>query len=286
MASHTQPSAINIALIGWRDALRAITRMMPVAGPAFLLALMPQAVDQLLRGHSFAVDLAISPVFGIVQGLVLTPLGIAVHRYVLLGEVTPHYALNPADRRFQWFFGVVLAVQALWTCIAIWLILGHFFGLPLLFVCLTAALVTGIVVVNVMLSIVILFPAVAIDAPGVGWRNAMDDSRGHAVRTFWAFALGLVPMFALDEVADLILGPREFGFGPHPAFQIIHVVLQAAESVLTVSAYAAIASTLYLALGSRLKGSAPVACRCRSRSGSSSTTYAAITRLRPSCFAR
>jgi hypothetical protein len=259
MASDTQPSAINIALGGWRNALRAITQMMSVAGPAFLLALMFQAAYQLSRGHSFAIDIAISPVFGIVQGLVLTPLGLAVHRYVLLDEVTQHYALNLADQRFQRFFGVAIAVQALWACIAIWLILGRFFGAPLLFVCLAAALVTGIVVVNVVLSIVILFPAVAIDAPGVGWRNAMDDSKGHAYRIFWAFALGLVPMLAVDEVAELILGPPEFGFGPHPAFQTIRVVLQAAESVLIVSAYAAIASTLYVAFGSRLKGSAPVA---------------------------
>jgi hypothetical protein len=259
MASSMQPSAINIALVGWREALKAITRMMPVAGPAFLLALMSQTAYQLSRGHSFAIDVAISPVFGIVQGLVLTPLGIAVHRYVLLGEVTPHYALNLADKRFQRFFGVALAIQALWACIGFWLILGYFFGAPMLVVCFAAALITGIVVVNVMLGIVILFPAVAIDAPGVGWRNAMDDSKGHAFRIFWAFAFGLVPMFALDEVAELILGPRQFGFGPHPAFQAIGIVLQAAESVLIVSAYAAIASTLYVAFGSRLKGAAPVA---------------------------
>ena len=259
MASHTQPSAINVALVGWRDALRAITQMMSVAGPAFLLALISQAAYQLSRGHSFAIDVAISPVFGIVQGLVLTPLGIAVHRYVLLDEVTQHYALNLTDRRFQRFFGIVIAIQALSACIAIWLILGRFFGAPMLFVCLAAALVTGIVAVNVILSIVILFPAVATDAPGVGWRNARDDSKGHGSRIFWAFALGLVPVFALDEVAELILGPREFGFGPHPAFQTIGVVLQAAESVLIVSAYAAIASTLYVAFGSRLKGGAQVA---------------------------
>ena len=259
MASHTQPSAINIALVGWRDALRAITQMMPVAGPAFLLALMSQAAYQLSRGHSFAIDVAVSLVFGIVQGLVLTPLGIAVHRYVLLDEVTQHYALNPADQRFQRFFGVAIAIQALWACIGIWLILGRFFGAPMLFVCLAAALITGIVVVNVILGIIMLFPAVAIDAPGAEWRNAMDDSKGHGYRIFWAFAFGLVPMLALDEVAELILGPRQFGFGPHPAFQTIGIVLQAAESVLIVSAYAAIASTLYAAFGSRLKEDAPVA---------------------------
>ena len=116
MASHTQTSAIKIALVGWRDALRAITQMPSVAGPAFLITLMPQAAHQLSRGHSFAIDVAISLVVGIVQSLVLTPLAIAVHRYVLLDEVTQHYALNLTDQRFQRFFGIVIAIQALSAC--------------------------------------------------------------------------------------------------------------------------------------------------------------------------
>ena len=112
MASHTQPSAIKIALVGWRDALRAITQMMPVAGLAFLFTLMSQAAYQLSRGHSFATDLAIFPLLWIAQGLVLTPLAIAVHRHVLLDEVAPHYALNLADQRFQRLFGVAVAPGA------------------------------------------------------------------------------------------------------------------------------------------------------------------------------
>lgn len=253
--------------------------MTSVAGPAFLFTLMSQAAYQLSRGHSFATDLAISPVLWIAQSLVLTPLAIAVHRYVLLDEVTQHYALNLTDQRFQRFFGLAIAIQALWLSIAIWFILGHFvFGAPMfwgepitpgaeeraawvLFVCFAAALVTGFVVASVILSIVILFPAVAIDARGVGWRNAMDDSKGHTYRIFCAFGLGLVPMFPLDGVAELILAPQEFGssLGPHPAFQTIDVVWRAAELVLIVSAFASIASRLYVAFGRRLNGGAPVA---------------------------
>jgi hypothetical protein len=275
MASHTQPSAIKIAFVGWRDALRAITQMMSVAGPAFLFTLMFQAAYQLSRGHSFAIDVAIFPVHWIAQSLVLTPLAIAVHRYVLLDEVTQLYALNLADQRFQRFFGVAVAIQALWLSIGIWLIIGHFvFGAPMFpgepitptarenifwifLVCFAAPLVTGFVIARVILSIAIIFPAVATDAPGVGWRNAMDDSEGHIYRMFCAFALGLVPMFPLDAVDELILVPQQVG--SHPAFQTISVVLRAAESVLIVSALASIASTFYVAFGRQLNGASPVA---------------------------
>jgi hypothetical protein len=273
VASDTPSSAIKIALIGWRDALRAITQMMPVAGPAFLFALMCQTAFELLRGHSLAIDVLIFPVYRIAQCLVLTPLAIAVHRYVLLDEVTQHYALNPADQRFQRFFGFAVAVQALWFSIGIWLIIGHFaFGMPMfrgepltpearenlvwILLVFFAALITGFVIARMILSIAILFPAVATDAPGAGWRNARDDSEEHVFRIFCAFALGLAPLFPLDAVDELILASREVG--SHPAFQAIGVVLQAAELVLIVSAFAAIASTFYVAFGGRLKGSATV----------------------------
>jgi hypothetical protein len=74
----------------------------------------------------------------------LSQQAIGVHRYVLLDEMTQHYALNLADQRFQRFFGLAIAIRTLCASIAIWFILGHFvFGAPMLFVCFAAALATG-----------------------------------------------------------------------------------------------------------------------------------------------
>jgi hypothetical protein len=274
MASDTQPSAFKIALVGWRAALRAITEMMSVAGPAFLFTLMAEAALQLFRSHSLAIEFAILPLYWVAQSLVLTPLAIAVHRYVLLEEVTKHYALDRSDQRFQRYFGFAVALQALWLSLWIWWIIAHFvFGAPMpgepvppgagenlgwiLVVGLAAPLVTCFVIVRVTLSIAILFPAVAIDAPGAGWRNARDDSEEHIFHMFCAFALGFVPTLLFDAIDDFILTPQQAG--SHPAFQAIAIVLMAAKSVLIVSAFAAIASTFYVAYGRRLNGDAPVA---------------------------
>jgi hypothetical protein len=81
MASDTQTSAIKIALAGWRDALRAITQMMPVAGAAFLLSLVSEAAYELSRGH--VIDFAALQALWISRSLVLTPLAIAVYLCVL-----------------------------------------------------------------------------------------------------------------------------------------------------------------------------------------------------------
>ncbi len=240
--SDTRPSATRIALAGWHDALRAITQMMPVAGPAFLFTLMAEAAYALLRAQSHAIELAISPFYWIAQSLLLAPLAIAVHRYVLLGEVTPHYALNPSDRRFQRYFGFAVVLQALWLSIGIWWIIGPFvFGAPILpgepvtqeakenlgwilVVEFAAPFVTGLIIARLTLGIAILFPTVATDAPGAGWRNAMNDSEGHIFRMFWAFALGLVPLSPLDFILTRELTEA------HRAFQAVAVVLNAAKS--------------------------------------------------------
>ena len=132
MASDTQPSVFKIALVGWRAALRAIADMMPVAGPAFLFTLVAEAALQLLHSHSLAIEFAILPLYWVAQSLVLTPLAIAVHRYVLLEEVTRHYALDRSDPRFQRYFGFAVALQALWLSLWVWWIIAHFvFGAPM-----------------------------------------------------------------------------------------------------------------------------------------------------------
>jgi hypothetical protein len=122
MASDTQPSVFKIALVGWRGALRAIADMMPVAGAAFLFTIFAEAALQLLHSHSLAIEFAILPLYWVTQSLVLTPLAIAVHRYVLLEDVTQHYALDRSDQRFQRYFGFAVAVQALWLSLwALWI---------------------------------------------------------------------------------------------------------------------------------------------------------------------
>jgi hypothetical protein len=273
MASDTQPPAFAIALVGWRDALRAITQMMPVAVPAFLFTLVAEVALQLLHSHSLAIEFAILPLYWVAQSLVLTPLAIAVHRYVLLEEVTEHYALDRSDPRFQRYFGFAVAVQALWLTLWVWLIIGHFvFGWPalpgepvppeagehlgwILLVGFAGPMLTCLIIVRVTLRAAILFPAVATDAPGAGWRNARDDSEEHIFRMFCAFALGFVPTLLFDAVDDFILTPEQAG--SHPALQAAGVVVRAAKAVLIMSALAAIASTFYVAYGRRLKGSAP-----------------------------
>jgi hypothetical protein len=269
--SDTRPSAIRIALAGWRDALRAITHMMLVAGVALLLTLVLEAAIQSLRAYSPTIELVVLPLYWVAQSLVLIPLAIAVQRYVLLEEVTPRYAIDLSDRRFRQYFGFAVRLQGLWLILWVWFFAGHFvFGWPplpgepiapgaaenlgwILLAGFAGPMLTCFVILTITVSVAILFPAVAIDAPAAAWRNARNDSEGHISRMFWAFALGLAPIAPLD-----IIFTREYAVS-HPAFEVVAVVWSAVKSVLIVSAFAAIASTFYVAYGKRLKRAAPSA---------------------------
>jgi hypothetical protein len=245
-----------------------------VAGPAFLFAIIAQSVFHLWPDRSFASDAAVILVVAIAQSLVLTPLAIAVQRYVLLDEVAPHYALDLGDPRFRRFFRFVIAIQAPWLGVLIWLILADFvFGALwtgqmirevewrawVLAAFALAGLVTFWIGLFMVLSVVILLPAIVVDAPGARWPNANVDSNGHGQRIGFTLWLAIVPVSPLLVVADWVLEPQKFGspLGLQPALQTIGVVLSAAAVVLIVSVLAAVASRLYMSLGRRLNEVAP-----------------------------
>jgi hypothetical protein len=274
MALDTQRSIVTLILTGWRYAVTAIGQMRSVVGSAFLLTLILEATYLVFRSDSFAIDFTISLALMVAQSLVLSALAIAAHRYILLDEVAERLALNLADQRFRRFFGTVIALEALWLSSLIWLIVAHFvFGAPLLwrghfagelegrawvsFVFFVPAVVTGLFVFGIALDIVILFPAIAVDAPGIGWRNAMADSTEHTSRIFTTLALALIAPAFPFEFAEWILAPEGIQSSTHPVIQIIVAILSATELVLMVCVFAAVTSRLYLNLGRRLNGLAP-----------------------------
>ncbi len=106
----------------------------------------------------------------------VTPFLIAVHRFIILGEVTQEYRLKWRDRRYQQFFG--------WTFVVFLLSL-----LPALAMNLpkhwTPTLLPAIALVVFIVRSIILFPAIAVDAPGATPRDAFEDTRGHGWYIFF-----------------------------------------------------------------------------------------------------
>jgi hypothetical protein len=101
------------------------------------------------------------------------------------------------------------------------------------------------------IRLLILFPAIAVDARGADWRNAMADTKGHSWRVFFITIVSSLPMVVLVVPLYFMLGGTE---GPGFAGSVVLSAAQATVGTLALAAYAAIASRLFAAFANRLNG--------------------------------
>ncbi len=254
MATSENPPIFELAIEGWRYAFAALSRMPSILGIAMAivfglsivtLPLLPGPDEQpSLFFHLFGF------LISIVQAYFLTPVAIAVHRFVLLGELTERYAPNPSDPRFMRFFAFSVVYQLLTgvpsflmsltgkTETGVGLVLAFIF-----FVLLVIALIAS-------LRLLILFPAIAVDARGADWRNAMADTKGHTWRVFFIMLVTSLPALIISVPLYFTLAwPR-----PELVGGIVLGVFQAVIGVLLLAACAAVASRLFAAFANKLNG--------------------------------
>ncbi|MCZ7642386.1 MAG: hypothetical protein M5U33_06165 [Pseudorhodoplanes sp.] len=60
--------------------------------------------------------------------------------------------------------------------------------------------------VIVALRVLILFPAIAVDAPGARWRNAYFDTKGHTWRVFGISVLTALPALLVALPLYFVIG--------------------------------------------------------------------------------
>lgn len=226
------------------DAMPAMTIM------AVVLMIMFDAVIELQmplgRGGTTALVLLIF-VIGLVQVLFLTPYVIAVHRFIILGEVAKRYALAPGDPRNQAYF-------LWWACFA------ALAGAPMFLLAVPGSLSPGVLVLAAVyygallfgaVRLATLFAAIAVAAPGAGWRQALADSRGRVWRVFLVYAVAFLPAMLVAGLAQW-LG----GLSPSLVFAVVLSVFEGVVGFVIVTLYAVITSRLYQALRREAKGAA------------------------------
>jgi len=248
--AQTKPAIIDTAVTAWEDAFRAIGAMPLAIGIAFAIVLVLSLLTFWIIPDPYM--LAASPflpvytiVTGIVHGVLLAPLAIVVHRFVLLGEVTSRYPLEPFSARYVRFAGFAVLIKILWSLPSI--IQGFMraeeqdtgivalLGLVVLVVFITVVIVT--------VRRVILFPAIAIDAPGATWSNARHDTKGSSWRVALIFVCAAVPAMIFGGLLYYALLRRGFGAGN----QLIFSLLGAIVEIPTLCAFAAAASHIFRA---------------------------------------
>jgi hypothetical protein len=106
------------------------------------------------------------------------------------------------------------------------------------------------VAVFVAVRILILFPAIAVDAPGAQWRNAYRDSKGNFWRTLLILTVTVMPtMLVTIPFYFLLAWPDGPGFLGGAILSVVQSIL----GVALLAVCAAVASQLYVAWSERLR---------------------------------
>jgi hypothetical protein len=244
--SRDAPTAAQAAALVWRDARRVLTAMPTLAAVAVAIVVALGLIETLLApGHEVG-SLVASFLSSMAEALVLTPYLIAVHRFIILGEVTARYALTVGDRRFQRFFGwsVVLALIS-FAPIFLALLLPLSPGSRVWFM-----LIFGFIIVVVALRVTILFPAVAVDAPSASWRNAMADTAGFAWRIFMTGIISVFPWFLVSAVVTYVCELAKPGI---TAAKVVGTVANGVLAAVMAALLVVVASRFYQWLGDRVR---------------------------------
>src|SRR5262245_9889604 len=238
-------------IAAYRDGRRLLFPLRTIVISAFLILLaisvaaefVPQRFwDQTLSGEALGL------LQDAVWALLLTPIVIAIHRFVILGEVTPNYSLDigePAFRLFFiWLFGLKVFSGLPYTLLGVLQALG--------FSPLATAIpfaVALVAVTAVLLRLTILFPAVAVEAPGATAKHAFIDTKGQALRILAIFLLALIPWISAIVVIVILLGPGVSGSAQAMVSLVVGGIAQSA----VVGLSAVIASHAFMSLAAQVK---------------------------------
>ncbi len=252
MKSHRLPIWRTLAAT-YRDLARLMTAMRPVMLSAFLILVAISAVAEFVPKRLWDQQLTGS-VLGLVQNaieaLLLAPVFIAIHRFVVLDEITRAYALPVGARNFWRFAGWLFALKVL-TGLPI-----DFLGvLQLLNASLVATslafVVALIAAIAVALRLTVLLPALAVEAPGATSAHAWADSRGQVLRLFALFFLALVPWLIVSMAGIYLLGRDVMVVGSPP--MMLSLLFGGVLQTIMLSLTAVIASYAFMVLAVRVK---------------------------------
>jgi hypothetical protein len=248
----------RLVALSYSDVWRALRAMPLLIGCAVLIFLAVHVVEQLLPARTWngAVNGTLAGILeNAVQYFCVVPVMIAIHRFIVRGDVTRSYTVDLTDRTFVLFFAWTMAISVLFS-------LALAFGETLItygrtgaispFAALIPVLITLIAVFWLALRLIVLFPAIAVGAPGAKAGNAFADTNGYILRLTAIFLLAFIPLIAVAVLITLALGRGVMLHGS--ALSVIYVVFSAVLGTIVEALGVVIASHIYLAIGRKVWG--------------------------------
>lgn len=249
-----KPPVFHSAWSAYSDTARAIATMPSVTSMAIVIGVVYGLLDYAV-GNLVGTDLdksyepvLASSVIGVVWNFFLTPFFIAIHRFIVLGETTTQYVLQPRDPRFLRFFGWSLFLSLLLLIPGLLVPLSGKDASGFMVAVITALMVGFLFVV---VRSILLFPAIAVDAPGATWSNAFSDTRGYFWRITGILLVAMAPAIVIALVFSGTAEPSADDGSAEPS--LLFSIGSSAISTILAALAVVIASRLYEAIGDRVK---------------------------------
>jgi hypothetical protein len=256
MATKPLPILRGVTL-AYEDVWRGLGVMRTLMLYALLIILAFKVIDNVVLSHAINGGLT-GTVLGFAiaaaQSFCLTPIMIAIHRYIILDEVTATYAVDPSEPSFIAFFGWWMAVSLLIPLVIAVSALLQVFGFSA-GAAIGPTMMVTIVVIILLLRLAILFPAIAVGVRGATAGDALADSKGHVFLIFLIFTLALLPLTAISLGITSILGRDIMSRGTPAA--LIGLVLDSVIHLTSLVLCVVIASSIFQAIGNRLRMPGP-----------------------------
>jgi hypothetical protein len=201
---------IRTLAAAYRDWRRAVVALRALVPSAFFILVALSAADEFVPHSLWGENLtghALDLVDNALWALLLTPVVIAVHRFVIQDVITPAYTLPLGDAAYQKFFIWLFALKVLSGLPFDLLGIMQALGWPL-WASTFGLVVALIAAIGLSLRLTVLLPALAVQAPDATAAHAFADGKGQALRLFLIFFLALVPWGAVSLGAILLLGRR------------------------------------------------------------------------------
>jgi hypothetical protein len=241
----------RLVTLSYVDVWRALRAMPVLFGCAALISLAVTVVMQLLPHR-----LESGPAFGTLSSIVenvmtyfcLTPVMIAIHRFIIRGDATRNYTVDFKDKAFLPFFAWAMALSLIFSLVfALNELLNAGSGHPTIATVAVVAVLACLAAVWLPLRLMVLFPAIAVGASGATAANAFADTKGYGLRLFAIVILASIPVIVVGVLAALALGRGAMTRGSVPF--VIGDVLGALMGTFIMAISVVIASHIYLAIG-------------------------------------
>jgi hypothetical protein len=242
MLQDQNPSGAPIPRRTWPAFLRLLAAMPALFGSAFIYLVVVSWAFTLLPGGPVTIGMSSGQIAqALLKCPVLAAVAVAMHRALLLGE-TGDRLVWTVPRTYTRFVVWTLAFELAWMLpITLLTSVPTNWGMPTMIVLALAYMVVSV-------RLLLLFPALAVAAPGARPRAAWLDSRGRAWSFFWAEFVPVIPFVVLGMALSVL----PLRVSTLPGTNTLNLVVTAIVALGEAAIAAIVASRLFQAYGSAL----------------------------------